>query len=162
MKNVVKIADVYLSKEVESKQGIKHRILNISLVEKISSFKIVEDEKVEKKVSNLSLRESDFVRLIALDDTLALVEERTGDDSLSYEDNWSLKHRDRIRCLKGASLTIDREIVEEEELNEDGDIVLDEEGKPIKKLIGFGETKLVSLQLTKAGERLAEKLVFGE
>ena len=169
MKQTVKIADIYFSDPIENKEsGIKNVICNISTVEKVEKFKKDpdnEDIKILKKVNYLDCRLSDFKRIVVLDDTLAIVEDNVlseEESKLSEKDRYLLQYKNQIRCLKGATLTFEKECVYEPELNEDGEEVKDEEGKAIKKLIGFGETTFIKLELSQAGTKLAEKLAFGE
>lgn len=180
MKNVVTIVDLYYGSQFENKQGFKTTLVNMVLLEPLKQFRITEDgEKELVSVRQLALRVSDFLRMLVLDETLALMDKETSsaeDEKIKFLE----EYKNFIKVLKGAKLTLQREELTSKKfdvnkplvdkdgkplVNEDGevmyDLLRDAEGNPVEDLIGFGETTFVKLELTSTAKRLAEKLVFG-
>lgn len=162
MKNVVKIANVVFGVEIEN-NGFQVQLVNINLVDPIDQFKVNEDgEKELKSQKQLTIRMPEFVRLLVLDDTLALVPEKSVTDEenkLSKQEILSMRFADQLRLLKGATVAVEREEIKEAKLDDDGNEVKDEEGKVVKELVGFGETKFNKLELTPIAKKLCEKLI---
>ena len=162
MKNVVKVANVVFGAEIEN-NGFQVQLVNFNLIDPMEQFKVNDDgEKELKSVRQLTIRMSEFTRLLVLDDCLALVPEKPlSDEENNLKDNEKLAIRfaDHLRILKGATITVDREEVKEDVLDDDGKPVTDDEGKVKKNLVGFGETKFTKLELTPIAKKLCEKLI---
>lgn len=184
MKNTITIADVMFSKEFETESGFKTQLVNLNIVEKLLQFvKGEDDEKEQIEKRQLALRLSDFTRLLVLHPMLALVDEQElnlDQKKLPKEEQLLIQYKNQIKLLKGAKLSIEREEIEQtmfdeskpkldakgkQVVGEDGEpvfeVLVDENGKTVKKLVGFGEIKFLKLELTMPAEKLAEKMVYG-
>ena len=174
MKNTMTIATVTVSNEFENDQNFKVQNVVFTTEEKIQQFEKSNGVKtlVERKL--FKLKKSDFLRLLALDTSLVLLKPFKVDEGLDAKASLEEAYEDHLLLLGGAKLTIEREdryetlLSDEPELDKDGnpvvdaneDIVykplLDENGKPQQKLVGFGETTLLKLELSEpAKEELA-------
>ena len=162
MKNTVKVANVVIGAEIEN-NGYQVRLVNINLVDPIEQFKVNEDgDKELKAIKQLTVRMSEFTRLLVLDEALALVPEKSVVDEegrLNEQEKLSIRYEDQLRLLKGATISIDREEIKEDVLDDDGNPVKDDDGKVQKELVGFGETKFTKLELTSIAKKLCEKLI---
>lgn len=161
MKNTVKIANVVFGAEVEN-NGYSVQLVNLNLLDTLKQFKVNEDgEKELKEVRQLTIRMSEFTRLLVLDDYLALVPEKMlneDEQKLSNKEQLSLRFADQCRLLKGAEITLNREEIYEAELD-DGKPIKDKEGNDVKTLVGFGATEFTNVKLTPIAARVAEKLI---
>jgi hypothetical protein len=162
MKNTVKIANIVFGAEVES-NGHSVQLVNINLVDALKQFKVNEDgDKELKEARQLTIRMSEFTRLLVLDDYLALVPEKMLNDDeqkLSNREQLTLRYADACRLLKGAEISLTREEIYEDELDDDGNSIKDDEDKPVRTLVGFGTTEFTSVKLTPVAARVAEKLI---
>lgn len=179
MKNVVTITDINYGSSFENKNGIKTTIINLSLFEKLPQFKEDDENggKVYREIKSYGINLSDFLRLFILDENLPYIDERRVDDSVTDpSERFKIKYHYHIKCMKGAKLTIEREEIEgiiysdviaKDDKGKDivdketGEVQFepkrDEKGNIVKKLVGFGDTKFVKLELTKRGSELALK-----
>lgn len=183
VKETVTISDVIFGNKFENKNGIEVQPVNINLVEKLSQFKINDDEeKEEKQIRQITINLSEFTRLLVLNDMLALVKESDVPEEITdVKAQLTKKYEDQVRILKGAKITIEREeikdVVPDETkpiTDEDGNPKLDdneeqmyepmlgEDGKPLKQLVGYGETRFIKLELTPAASKLAEHIAFNK
>lgn len=174
MKNTMTIATVTVSNEFENDQNFKVQNVVFTTEEKIQQFEKSNGVKtlVERKL--FKLKKSDFLRLLALDTSLVLLKPFKVDEGLDAKASLEEAYEDHLLLLGGAKLTIEREdryetlLSDEPEVDKDGnpvvdaneDVVykplLDENGKPQQKLVGFGETTLLKLELSEpAKEELA-------
>lgn len=162
MKNTVKIANVVFGAEVEN-NGYSVQLVNLNLLNTLKQFKVNEDgEKELKEVRQLTIRMSEFTRLLVLNDYLALVPEKMlneDEQKLSNKEQLSLRFADQCRLLKGAEITLNREEIYEAELDDDGNPIKDKEGNDVKTLVGFGATEFTNVKLTPIAARVAEKLI---
>ena len=184
MKNTITIADIMFSKEFESESGFKTQLVNLNIVEKLLQFvKGEDDDKEEMEKRQFAVQMSDFTRILVLHPLLALVDEQdltSEQKMLPKEQQLMLQYKNQIKLLKGGKLTIQREevyqvVLDESKpkldekgqqiINEDGEpqfeVKVDENGKEVKKLVGFKDIQYLKLELTQPAERLAEKLVYG-
>ena len=182
-KDVITIADVMFGKVFTNKNQIDTQLVNLNTVEKVQQFRLNEDgEKEEVEKRQIAIPFSDFTRMLVLDGMLGLVPERelsTEDASKPKDEQDKVRYADHVRCLRGAKLTIKRdedwEVVPDETKplsNEDGspklndsdeqiyEPLLDEEGKPVKKLVGYRNLEVVAVQLSAPAAKLAEHLAF--
>lgn len=161
MKNIVKIANIMFGAEVEN-NGYSVQLVNLNLLDTLKQFKVTEDgDKELKEVRQLTIRMSEFTRLLVLDDYLALVPEKVlneDEQKLSNKEQLALRFRDQCRLLKGAEITLEREEINEPELDDDGKPV-EKDGKPVQNLVGFGATEFTSVKLTPIATKVAEKLI---
>lgn len=166
MKNTMTIATVTVSNEFENDQNFKVQNVVFTTEEKIQQFEKSNGVKtlVERKL--FKLKKSDFLRLLALDTSLVLLKPFKVDEGLDAKTSFEEAYEDHLLLLGGAKLTIEREdryetlLSDEPEVDKDGnpvvdaneDVVykplLDENGKPQQKLVGFGETTLLKLELS--------------
>lgn len=162
MKNTVKIANIMFGAEVES-NGHSVQLVNINLVDALKQFKVNEDgDKELKEARQLTIRMSEFTRLLVLDDYLALVPEKMLNDDeqkLSNREQLTLRYADACRLLKGAEISLTREEIYEDKLDDDGNPIKDAEDKPVQTLVGFGTTEFTSAKLTPIAAKVAEKLI---
>lgn len=143
----------------------------LSTMEKVLQGKFNEnEEKVLVELHLLEVKPSDFLRLMTIEKNLLpyMVEEES--------DDLNIRHKNQMKALRGAVIEIEREevripLMDENKplLDNDGKIIVDEEGEvkysplldaeghPVTKLIGFGETKFISVTLTEGGKRCAER-----
>ena len=71
MKNVVKVANVVFGAEIEN-NGFQVQLVNFNLIDPMEQFKVNDDgEKELKSVRQLTIRMSEFTRLLVLDDCLS-------------------------------------------------------------------------------------------
>lgn len=161
MKNTVKIANIMFGAEIEN-NGYQVQLVNLNLLDTLKQFKVNEDgEKELKEVRQLTIRMSEFMRLLVLDDYLALVPEKVLSDDeqkLSNREQLALRYADACRLLKGAEITLEREEIYEPELDDDGKPI-EKDGKPVQNLVGFGATEFSSVKLTPIATKVAEKLI---
>lgn len=183
VKNTVTISDVIFGNRFENKSGVEVQPVNINIVEKLSQFKINDDEeKEEKQIRQITINLSEFTRLLVLDDFLGLIKENdVPEDITEPKTQLSIKYADQLRCMKGAKLTIEREEVKEvipdktkpitdvngdPKLDENGEQmyepIVGEDGKPVKKLVGYGDTRFIKLELSSAAAKLAEHLAYNK
>lgn len=182
-KDVITIADIMFGKPFENKNGIDTQLVNLNTVEAVHQFRVNEDgEKEEVEKRQIAIPFSDFTRMLVLDGMLALVpESAVSGDATSRPKNEqdAIKFANQVRCLRGAKLTIKRE--EEFEVVPDetkpvvdgaGNAVLDdneeqvyepllgEDGKPVKRLVGYRNLEVVAVELSGPASKLAEHLAF--
>lgn len=181
VRNTVTISNVMFGNEFENNNGIHVQPVNINTVERINQFKIVDDEKEEKEIRQLTIGMNEFTRLLAKGGWIAQIKESKVDETgKTQKEILNERYEDQLNCLKGATLVFDREEVKETVydetkpvMNPDGSPKLDdneeqvyeplmENGKPVKKLIGYGELTFVSLKLTNEGEELAKFKAFNK
>lgn len=183
VKNVVTVSDVIFGNKFENKNGVEVQPVNINIVEKLSQFKVNDDEeKEEKQIRQITINLSEFTRLLVLDGYLGLIKESDVPEEITDSKViLTKKYEDQVRCLKGAKLTIEREeikeIVPDESkpiTDDEGNPKLDdndeqmyepmvgEDGKPIKKLVGYGETRFTKIELTPAANELAKHIAFNK
>lgn len=183
VRNTVTISDVIFGNRFENKNGVEVQPVNINIVEKLSQFKINDDdEKEEKQIRQITINLSEFTRLLVLDDFLGLIKENdVPEDVTEPKEQLSIKYADQLRCMKGAKLTLEREEVKEvipdetkpitdengnPKLDENGEQmyepVVGEDGKPVKKLVGYGDTRFIKLELSSAAAKLAEHLAYNK
>lgn len=183
MKNVITIADVMFGKVFTNKNQIDTQLVNLNTVEKIHQFRMNEDgEKEEVEKRQIAIPFSDFTRMLVLDGMLGLVPEHTLSDedaSKPKDEQDKIRYADQVRCLRGAKLTIKRdedwEVVPDEtkpKQNADGEAEVDEygeqiyepligeDGKPVKKLVGYRNLEVVAVELSAPAAKLAEHLAF--
>lgn len=183
MKNVITIADVMFGKVFTNKNQIDTQLVNLNTVEKIHQFKMNEDgEKEEVEKRQIAIPFSDFTRMLVLDGMLGLVPEcaiSEEDASKPKDEQDRIKYSNVVRCLRGAKLTIKRdedwEVVPDEtkpkqnaegeaEVDEYGEQVYEpligEDGKPVKKLVGYRNLEVVAVELSAPAAKLAEHLAF--
>lgn len=182
-KDVITIADVMFGKVFTNKNQIDTQLVNLNTVEAVHQFKVNEDgEKEEMEKRQIAIPFSDFTRMLVLDGMLALVPEceLTAEDATKEKHKQdAIKHADQVRCLRGAKLTIKREeeleVVPDESkpvVDADGNAVLDdneeqvyepllgEDGKPVKRLVGYRNLEIVAVELSGPASKLAEHLAF--
>lgn len=175
MKNTFTVADITVGNEFKNEQEFTVQNVVLATVEKIKQFEKPNGVKtlVEKPI--FKLKKSEFIRLLALDSMLVLLPKGKAEAGESPKEALEAAYEDHLQILHGAQITIEREerfetvYSDEPELDKDGnpvvdsneDVVykplLDEEGKPQQKLVGFGETKLLKLELSAPAKKLLEK-----
>lgn len=163
MKNTVKISSIYFSNEIEGDYG-KFVIVNINLVEKLPQFKMNEDgEKELVEVRQLSMREGDFDRLLVVNDYLAAIPkevvEEEKKDSLTRNQRLEIEYKQHIDLLRGATITLEREEIKQDKVDDEGNVVKDSEGNTVRTLVGFGETTIKDVSLNKICQKKAEKIL---
>ena len=183
VKDTVTISDVIFGNRFENKNGVEVQPVNINIVEKLSQFKINDDdEKEEKQIRQITVNLSEFTRLLVLNDMLALVKESDVPEEIAdVRAQLAKKYEDQVRILKGAKITVEREeikdVIPDETkplVDDNGDPKLDDsgeqmyeplvgnDGKPVKKLVGYGETRFTKIELTPAATKLAEHIAFNK
>ena len=182
-KDVITIADVMFGKVFTNKNQIDTQLVNLNTVEKIRQFRVNEDgEKEEVEKRQIAIPFSDFTRMLVLDGMLALVPESVvSEDAASKPKNEqdAIRFANQVRCLRGAKLTIKRDEDWEDVPDEtkpvvdgEGNPVLDdnneqtyhpllgEDGKPVKKLVGYRNLEVVAIELSAPAAKLAEHLAW--
>lgn len=175
MKNTFTVAEITVGNEFKNEQEFAVQNVVFTTVEKLKQFEKVDGVKnlVERAV--FKLKKSEFTRLLALDSMLVLLPKGKAQDGASAKEVLEVSYEDHLQLLHGAQITIEREertetvLSDEPELDKDGNPVLDsnedvvykplldEEGKPVTRLVGFGETKLLKLELSTPAKKLLEK-----
>lgn len=175
MKNTFTVAEITIGNEFKNEQEFAVQNVVFTTVEKLKQFEKVDGVKnlVERAV--FKLKKSEFTRLLALDTMLVLLPKGKAQAGASAKEALEAAYEDHLQLLHGAQITIEREerletiYSDEPEIDKDGnpvvdaneDVVykplLDEEGKPQQKLVGFGETKLLKLELSQPAKKLLEK-----
>lgn len=182
MKNTVTIVSVFSGETFTNKQGFRTNLMNISTFEPYEHFEFNADgDKVLSRAREVAITRSDFLRLLVLDEDLPFINESEiteREKQLSEGQQFDWRYHRQIKCMKSARLTIEREEVktivysDKVRLDEKGKEVVDpetgevlfepllgEDGQPVTKVIGFGATRFVSLELTPRGRELARKYV---
>ena len=180
LRTTVTISEVIFGNSFENKNGINVQPVNINTLEKINQFKVIDDEKEQKDIRQLTIAMNEFTRLLAKGGWIAQIKESKVDETgKTQRDILNERYEDQLNCLKGATLVFDREEVKETVydetkpvMNPDGSPKLDEneqvyeplmeDGKVVKKLVGYGELTFVSLKLTPEGEELAKFKAFNK
>lgn len=179
VKEVVTISEVKIRSSFTNDRGIKVVPVTVNTIERVNQFQKDEnDNKVLKsirQVPNVNL--SDFTRLLALSPYLPLIKKSAVSKTAAEDEQLNTMYEDHLRCLGGAKLTLERveirdyEYTDEPELDKDGnpkvdeneDVVykkaLDDKGNPITKLIGYGETSYLKLELTDPALDEAKRLI---
>lgn len=175
MKNTFTVADITVGNEFKNEQEFAVQNVVFTTVEKLKQFEKVDGVKNLVERAIFKLRKSEFTRLLALDAMLVLLPKGKPQDGASAKEVLEVTYEDHLRLLHGAQITIEREervetvFSDEPVLNDDGtpkvddneDVVykplLDEEDKPVTRLVGFGETKLLKLELSAPAKKLLEK-----
>lgn len=181
-RDVVTVSEIVFGNSFENKNGITVQPVNINIVERLNQFKKNDDdEKEEKEIRQLTINLSEFTRILVLNDYLALIKDSKVPEEITERKlQLAKQYEDQLRVLKGAKITIEREKIEEPEFDlskpledkdgnpimKDGeqvyDVKVDDEGKPIKKLVGYGDTRFTKLELSAAAAKLAEHLAFNK
>lgn len=167
MKATVTISKVVFGAAVENNFGSTTQLVNFSLVEPLLQGKINEDgEKEIKSVRQMGLNINDFDRILCLNEYTAILPEvklQEEQKKLPEQEQLAIKYENHIRALKGAKLTLEKEEVYEAETEEDenGEVKnkVDAEGKVIKKLVAFGDTKYISLTISPIAEQFCMNLM---
>ena len=174
MKNTMTIAAVTVGNQFKNSPDFDVQNVVFTTLEKITQFEVVDGVKHKVERAIFKLKKSEFTRMLALDPQLVLLKPYKVDDGLDAKKALAEAYEDHLVLLGGARLTIEREeryktvMSDEPEVDADGnpkvdeneDVIykplLDEEGKPVQELIGFGETVLKKLDLSDvAKEELA-------
>lgn len=71
-----------------------------------------------------------------------------------------LRYDEQLKKLCGATIVMEKVEIMEPDVDEDGNVIMDNEGNPKEHFKGFGETIFRSVQLDKIGQELAEDIVF--
>lgn len=187
--NTVKIVSAYFGAEVlNEKTGIKTRIVNFILDDKISRVRKVEAEKNVIQTKQYGISKGEFDALLIQDELLAHLQfpftinsnnqvvktigsNLTEDDIKSLNDSLqtvegktdvlNTQYAEHFDKLRGATITIIREEITKDLVDEDGQPLKDEEGNPKTVVIGYGESEIKSLTLTSVARKLIEKKIFG-
>ena len=185
MKTTFTVAGVLFTPVFENKQsGISTQLVNLSTIESIHQFAIRDGEKVAIDKRQIALTFGDFTRMIAVGGWLAqipLTKLSAEQKTMKKHEMDKIEYSDHVACLNGASVTIERDEVletlydETKPLNnEDGTPMLDEnqeqvyapkvdeKGNPMKVLVGYTNTRVVSVQLTPEGVEMAKFKAFNK
>lgn len=175
MKNTFTVAEITVGNEFKNEQEFAVQNVVFTTVEDIKQFEKPNGVKtlVDKPV--FKMKKSEFTRMLALDTELVLLEKAKSENGASAKEALEVAYKDHLQLLHGAQITVEREerfetiYSDEPELDKDGnpvvdaneDIVykplLDEEGKPQQKLVGFGKTKILKLELSAPAKMLLKK-----
>lgn len=168
MKNTVKVVNVKFNNEFENKNGIKQHTLQMLLVEPIMMGRVVKNddertEKVLKMSDRLVIDFKSFLKLIVMDDDLSQLDPMTSENE-EWDKKMTEMYSKHLGLLRGAEITLKREEITAPvyEVDESGEIRLDEDGnptikidgdKPVTKMIGFGETTFLDIKLTNGAQK---------
>ena len=185
MKTTFTVAGILFSPAFENKQsGITTQLVNISTLESIHQFTIKDGEKTAIEKRQIALPFGDFSRLICVAGWVAQIKPTklsAEESKLPKHEKDKIEYADHVACLNGASVTIERDEVWETVYdetkplsNEDGTPKLDEnkeqiyapkldeKGNPIKVLVAYKNTRVVSVQLTPEGAEMAKFKAFNK
>lgn len=175
MKNTFTVAEITVGNEFKNEQEFAVQNVVFTTVEKLKQFEKVDGVKNLVERAIFKLKKSEFTRLLALDAELVLLPKGKTQAGTSAKEALEIAYEDHIQLLHGAQITIEREertetvLSDEPELDKNGNpvldanedvvykLLLDEEGKPVTRLVGFGETKLLKLELSAPAKKLLEK-----
>lgn len=187
--NTVKIVSAYFGAEVTNeKTGIKTRIVNFILDDKISRVRKVEDKKNVIQTKQYGISKGEFDALLIQDELLAHLQfpftinrnnqvvktigsnlsdddvERLNNALQTVEGNTDVlnqQYAEHFDKLRGATMTIVREEITKDVVDEDGQVICDDQGNPKTEVTGYGESEIKSLTLTNIARKLIEKKIFG-
>ena len=187
--NTVKIVSAYFGAEiVNEKTGIKTRIVNFILDDKISRARKVEADKSVTQTRQYGISKGELDALLIQDELLAHLQfpftinsnnqvVKTIGSNLSDDDVKRLnellqtvegktdvlnqQYAEHFDKLRGATITILREEITKDLIDEDGQPMKDDQGNPKTVVIGYGESEIKSLTLTSVARKLIEKKIFG-
>lgn len=112
-------------------------------------FKINANNKVVKGLkSNLTIDDINY-----LNELLQTVEGKTDVLNQQYEEHFDKLH--------GATLTMVREELTKEEVDEDGQVICDKQGNPKTTVVGYGESEITDLKLDDVARSLIRQKLFG-
>ena len=114
------------------------------------SFTINKNHKVVKNIgSDISIDDINYLN--------ELIQTSEGETDVLNQ-----QYKDHFDKLHGAVLTIVREEITKEEVDEDGQVIVDEAGNPKVIVIGYGESEITDLKIDDVARGLINQKLFGK
>lgn len=114
------------------------------------SFTINKNNKVVKNIGNdISIDDINYLN--------ELIQTSEGETDVLNQ-----QYKDHFDKLHGAVLTIVREEITKKEVDEDGQVIVDEAGNPKVTVIGYGESEITDLKIDDVSRGLISQKLFGK